>query len=570
MHPVVEHKAQLADLPEVAALKRRRRRLALALLVFALLGVMVAKPCYTTFRSWRARALAADAAKLILDGQLDAALAKARSAHQLVPTEPSALRAIGDVLAARRDFLNAVVFYEEVVKQTGSVEDRIRHGECALRAGALQRAEEELVFVLREHADFAATHLFAARCYIARRDLVSAAAAARHALELSESDEVRLLLGRLLIQEVSTREEGKRVLQELSKLETVSGLAALLQLSGNPGAGPEELLTLAASIRSHPRVRTGDRLHALDLEIRALPEEATAKISVEEAKFVNTSPEELRTFCMWLAGRRDHERVLRLLPVDQASTRKDLFVLRLDAMAALGQWKEVVECLERNAPLEAALIHLYRARCWRELSETAKSEAAWRLAISSATSDRNLLRYVASYAEKSAEREHAMRAYRVLANHAQTARAGFDGLLRLTPRNDSVALRELLSSMAKQWPEDSAIVNDLAYLDVLLGDRIAENGARAEALVATAPESLPHRTVLALAKLKEGDPQAALKVYDGLRIDWRVAAPGAAAVYASVLGQAGHRTAAESVASEVKIEHLRPEERELLSGIVAK
>ncbi len=117
--------------------------------------------------------------------------------------------------------------------------------------------------------------------------------------------------------------------------------------------------------------------------------------------------------------------------------------------------------------------------------------------------------------------------------------------------------------MAIRWPKDAAISNDLAYLNALLGTELERARDTARALVRDAPESLPHRTALALAELHLGHSADAAKVYDGLRIDWQTAAPAGAVVYAAVLHANGRTAEAASLLAGTRSDTLRPEEQAL-------
>src|SRR5690242_19068417 len=78
----------LADLPEIAALKRRRRRLLLILLALAVSVGVGIKPAYRGVKRWRCGALAQESRELLKKGDLEEAFNRARAAHQLLPEDP--------------------------------------------------------------------------------------------------------------------------------------------------------------------------------------------------------------------------------------------------------------------------------------------------------------------------------------------------------------------------------------------------------------------------------------------------------------------------------------------------
>ena len=79
--------------------------------------------------------------------------------------------------------------------------------------------------------------------------------------------------------------------------------------------------------------------------------------------------------------------------------------------------------------------------------------------------------------------------------------------------------------------------------------------------------SLPHRTLLALARLKLGKPDKALEVYSGLNVPPNVASPAALAVHVAVLVANGHDEEAKTEAEAIKTEQLLPEEQALLETL---
>jgi hypothetical protein len=83
----------------------------------------------------------------------------------------------------------------------------------------------------------------------------------------------------------------------------------------------------------------------------------------------------------------------------------------------------------------------------------------------------------------------------------------------------------------------------------------------AESLVAKAPTSLPHRTLLALVRLKQARPVAAMQVYDGVQVAANALTPSALAVHAAVLSANDQRDAARNEIALAPADRLLPEER---------
>jgi hypothetical protein len=157
------------------------------------------------------------------------------------------------------------------------------------------------------------------------------------------------------------------------------------------------------------------------------------------------------------------------------------------------------------------------------------------------------------------------------------------------------------------WPNDPAVQNDEAYTRLLLlgssnrndearmpnaekresriespspssgepgnresvepGDELAQLEKLAEQLMKRDPASLPHLTLLALARLRQGRAEDALRVYANIQVAPNALTPSALAVHAAALEATGHHQDAQSELEKIKPDQLLPEEENLLAQI---
>src|SRR6202035_3941559 len=82
--------------------------------------------------------------------------------------------------------------------------------------------------------------------------------------------------------------------------------------------------------------------------------------------------------------------------------------------------------------------------------------------------------------------------------------------------------------------------------------------ALAEKLVEKNPRSLPHRTFLALVRLKQNRAADALAVYENMTVARGALTPSALAVHAATLAANGRKDEAKSEAAQIKIDNLLP------------
>jgi hypothetical protein len=219
----------------------------------------------------------------------------------------------------------------------------------------------------------------------------------------------------------------------------------------------------------------------------------------------------------------------------------------------------------KNAPLDTTYKELFLARSALELGSTTVADLHWKRAHLAAAPSPEQMLFIANYAEKIGRLDQAETAFRSLSVDASTARVAFEGLLRIAQkRGDLEKLRTLLGTMKERWPKDDSVKNDHAYVSLLMGTAVDESFAVARELVAASPASMAHRTTLALAALRKKDPAGALSVYRGLNIPWDRVSASQRAVYAAVLGANGMAAEAKAEADALRLDQLRPEERELI------
>src|SRR5438309_10096218 len=99
------------------------------------------------------------------------------------------------------------------------------------------------------------------------------------------------------------------------------------------------------------------------------------------------------------------------------------------------------------------------------------------------------------------------------------------------------------------------------------GSELQALSALAEKLVEKNPRSLPHRTFLALARLKQNRAADALAVYENIAIARGALTPSALALHAAVLAANGKTEEAKSEVEQIKIDNLLPEERTLVEQL---
>jgi len=343
---------------------------------------------------------------------------------------------------------------------------------------------------------------------------------------------------------------------------------------------------LIAAIQNHPLAKAPQKLITLDLLMHENPAEKEACTARAIADWKDADTAGLVPLAAWLNGHGEFQRELETIPLEKALGDRDLFLQHLDALGALARWSDIKLLLEAERfPLDAVIQRMYLARCNAQLGQKAAAENNWQRALEAAGSEIQKLLTLANYAEKNGALDVARTAYDAAAVAAPKLRGIQQGRLRVAQAaRDTKKILAVLTDMLAIWPNDTAIQNDEAYMRLLLlepeqsqveskKEKVENENPEAvqeelraieklaETLVQREPASLPHRTLLALALLKQKRPVAALNAYANVQATPNALSPSALAVHAAVLSANGQRDDALKEMAQVPVEKLLPEEQ---------
>ena len=368
---------------------------------------------------------------------------------------------------------------------------------------------------------------------------------------------------------------------------------------------------LAQKLRDHPLSKAPQKLLALDLLEHVDASRRDELVAQGIAQFKNGDSNDLLALATWLNGKKELEKTLEAIPLEKALLGRDLFLQYLDALGGLDRWSEIKQLLQGDRyPLDPVVQHMYVARCNTQLGEKTAAENNWQRALEAAAGDPGKQITVGEYAEKNGIVDVAQSAFDSAAQESPKLRVAQQGRLRLAQRSgDTQKIHAVLADMLKNWPNDAAVQNDEGYTRLLLlgsnrrndearmsndekensqrenqktedrgqrsdsNEQITNNeelitlGQLAEKLVEKNPRSLPHRTFLALARLKQNRAAEALAVYENVTVARGALTPSALAVHAAVLAANGRKDEAKSEISQLRTDQLLAEERALVQQL---
>jgi tetratricopeptide (TPR) repeat protein len=608
---------------ELRLRQRKRKRVAVALaLVVALVlgGVFGGRPVLHGIKAWQARRHAARAFEFMEKEQWNEARKEATSAFQLWPNEPEAIRAVARFLSRTRQ-PQALEFWDRLEKEVAlSRADLTDEASIALLAGDDTRAKRAILALLsgKNGAAKAGDHLLAAQLAIRQGAPIEAHEALQKVFGDPQATGREKLQAALLENAISEGNEAWRKdawswVKKVSDANDAAGLDALTVVAQSlltsekiPENFPIAPLDLAQKLEAHPLARARQKLLGIDLKIHEQKEARDELIAKAIEQWKAGEPDETAALATWLNGKGEFQRQLDAIPLEKAMQWRELFLQHVDALGGLGRWQEIKELLDRDTyPLDPVVQKMYLARCNAQLGEKAASENNWQRALEAARGDPAKLIVLASYAEKNGALEVARAAFEEAAAESPRMRAAHQGRLRLAQgTGETKKIHDVLAEMLTIWPNDPAVQNDEGYTRLLLipqrsevrnqrpehqptptdspkdesaaadnqepitDNQEVENIERLAAdLVQREPTSLPHRTLLALARLRLGKFSEALNAYDQIQVSRGALTPSALAVHAAVLAANGRNEDAAAETRDLDRKRLLPEEGKLLDKV---
>lgn len=539
----------------------------LAVVVVAAAGVLG----YHRVKVARAERFAAAGDSFVKAEKWNDAAVQYRVALQLDPANYHALSGAAR-LAARADRPEAIELWHKVIDlRRATRQDRQDYAEFLIKTNRMALAEKVLDPLLKNNPDTKTLQL-AARYSTKIGDDEKAIQFARIASERAPTDDAtRFQLAELLAQSRDPKEQtdARKILWDLAgKSQEFKGVA-IEALAAAPQLNADEQARLLDELASLAPKTLKDGLLAADLRLQLHPDDALKIYREVVDHWKEGKTEDIIQVARWLNLHQQAELVLSSFPIERAFEDNQLLLTRLDAMAILQRWNDIDELLgQGEVTLDPAVIESFHARTAQERNATLDAEVHWSHAISLAGTDPFKLKFVANFAEQSHATAAALKAYEQLARFPDQADVAYRGIQRVGQISGETATqRTAMAKISTRTPEDTNAADQLAYLNLLLGEDIDKNVAVAKKLAAQYPNRLSYRVTAALAHLRQHNAAAALAEFSGpAPIDWSRAQAGWRAVYAAALLGSDRTDEAEKIIATIPKDKLNPEERALIEG----
>ena len=358
---------------------------------------------------------------------------------------------------------------------------------------------------------------------------------------------------------------------------TQSGDTVTLNLApispSSPSGRAMSLTEVANALENHPDARPYHKLLAFEVRVRQDPALTDQYVADAVERFGNGDDETLAALGGWLNKIGRPAKTLEVLPQAHAVQRQDLFLLYINALAALQRWSEVKDLLMgEHSVVDPMLQHMYLAVAQAHLGAATGAINEWQRALEVADTPEKALA-LAKYAEQSSVNDIADAAYSITIKIVPKNRGAYDGRLRLAMQAGHTSqAQSIAAKIAQLWPDDAEARNQDAYLQLLLGasDDAAKAAERdAQLLVAKEPRNWQARATLGLACLRLGRNKEALAAIREPRVTG-VEPPGPLAVRAAILAANGYEDGARNDARIVNAKPLLPEERTLIAPLLVE
>jgi hypothetical protein len=552
--------------------KKNRALLWIILSILFIAAIAAIRPAYRYLKTKRAEQFAAEGAQFTKEGKLNEAASKYHAALQLDPLGYTSL--IGAArLATRANRPEALDLWEQVARLPQCTDaDRQEYAALLLRLHRPEIAKQIIERLLASNPDLKTLGL-ASNYAQQMGDTAKALEFAKVASARAPNDDAtRSRLAELLALsgDAAQRDEARRILWDLAKKEGPYQRPALQALGHAPEMSAEEEKLLLQTLEHLSSPTAEDVLLAANMRLKIAPDEANRIYDEMIARFGKSDVNTRIQLGLWLNAHQQFERVVNLLPVEQAMENNQLLLPHLDALANLQRWTDIDHLLDRtDLTFDPSVIESFRARSAQGQNSPLDAELRWNRAISLAAANPFKLRFVASFAEQSKAPLVALKAYEQLARFPEHAAFAYYSMERLGGKSSELASqRAAAEKVSSLKPDDPNSIAQLAYLNLLLGLDIDANLTKAIELVKKYPDRLSYRVAAALGHLRQHDVGAALVQFNPPNappIEWSKTPAPWRAVYAATLLANDQQDKARQIISTIPRDGLNAEERALIA-----
>ncbi len=547
-------------------------------LILLLPAIFVARPVYREFKVWRANALAQEAAELLKETPPNVYLAyqKAMSAYALTKNEIEVLRVVARVYE-RIHPINAFNFWKVVVEHPEhQLDDRIQFTKTAF---SLNKRE----VILEQIRWFEENHINTPQVKIIKIQWYQSESRIEHALRLAEElfndttvdTEMRLVYPKLCLisSNANLQNKGIMAIEQLITGFDEQTLAAcrLVILFNNI---PKPLLEKAClKLRNHPHSQLIDRLNSYAVFYRLGNIRRDTLFSQTEALFDNKNPQQFLEYVKWLSMNGFSKQFLTKVTLEQALNHKDIFSLYIKALAVDNNKSLLKELLNKpKIPIEEFYRNLLLMHYHKNENDPKEAKRYLNKAILCVESQKNnipsKLWQIETYTRQMGwQEDHQMIVLNLMKIPSEQRRAFETLVTSLKKQGKTQEMLKHYKALIAQTPQDPIIINDYAYLRLLLGIEIKDSINDVKKLIKDHPKFLAYHITLTLGYLRNNQINSAMQTLQGISTDWLIVSNHFKATVLAVLLRLKNKDNDETIRqllNSLEPESLLPEEKALI------
>lgn len=542
---------------------------AVALYLLGLAVMAAARPLLRIHEERQAKNLARLGGDYMSKGNWEAARMSAETSLGLVPENPEGLRLLAEIFEVQGRTGDAFEVYQRLGRSGyATLEEFKKFASIASQKGYTGMAEWLANWVGEQgEPDF--PHLLRSSNLQAEGKNEEAQEALHAALAVSGSHRARRELARFLLANSEHGESNAEVhslLAEISASPDEMGHEALV-IGILSGVVPlDKRPDWLQRLRAHPLADEKSFAIADAVEVDADPSVQPRLVEEMVRRVYGKSLGDRMVAARWLLRHGESQRVLEILPLEQARGDALAFSLWIEARAAQGEWQAVLDAVAENpapiAPLPGMLLH------GQALKKTGNPEAAravYLQALRGMEGDPAQVLPALSFLNNDGEMDIFRDNVRpLLANEEIALRTVQSIAPQIREAGDAAALRDFLQLAVEAGPLASfpALQNEIAHLDLVLGRQVDHTALEQRA--ANFPDNHAFRFTLALSELRQGRKAKALVIAETPKLRARDLAPEHQFILACVLAANGDHETAAKVAKLLAIAPLTRQERALL------
>ena len=532
-------------------------------------GALGARPAWRAIKQRRANTHLVQGERLFEEGKFAKAIDQGRLALQLVPGSPRALRLMAESLSKLGARSGLDYWQQLLASPEGTVADREAYADLALGEGLLTVASNEIARLNASPSPTPRSRLLGIRFQLQRNDTNAALALARDLLRIDAANPTNGLAVATLLHtrpDWESREEARDIFWRVATNSPAYRLDAWEYLVRGPAGRREDRERIATELAGLSALGTRERI--LLAETRMILDPSTSRATATEAldAMEPRSDVERLGIVLWLHRFQLYELSIPILAPNHVRQKPALFRARIDALVATGRMQTAYrELLDDNATLDPFESETLRYRAATALKDDPGAQRHRDQLLRAAGRDPGRIRRVAEFAERNKLNELAIEAWKRLAEDRFESRRALHALAALADQaGDTWAARDAIRRGLKQDPKDSRLLLRAAHYDLLLGEDPARVLKTIEPLADDATLGAEARFIIALAHLRAGDHERALRSIQGTVYPGGPMPNTFRVIVAAVAGANGDSNRAAEISRSLPIAQLRPEERELV------